>query len=139
MNLHRTLLLASLSLATAAGGAGASPALAVPDGCAANPECLVEGVLGGSAPVLPAAAAGSSIPSLAVVDASHRGRHAVVRVRVTGIGLLRARAAGAPRRVRRLAGSGVHELKIPLGRSRRIHLSIVDGAGRRDTASVTAR
>ena len=49
MNLHRTLLLASLSLATAAGGAGASPAVAVPDGCAANPECLVEGVLGGVA------------------------------------------------------------------------------------------
>jgi hypothetical protein len=58
---------------------------------------------------------------------------------VTGIGLVRARAAGAPKRVRRLVGAGVHELRVPLARSKRIHLSIVDGAGRRDAASVTVR
>ena len=116
--------------------------MAVPDGCAANPECLVEGVLGGSAPVQPAASAGSSIPTLAVEDAARRGRHAVVRIRVTGIGLVRARAAGAPKRVRRLVGAGVHELRVPLaarpGRHR-IALSVVDGAGHGDTASVVVR
>ena len=137
MNLHRSLLIASLT--TVAAGAGASPALAVPDGCAANPECLVEGVLGGAAPVQPAASAGATIPTIAVEDATRRGRHAVVRIRVTGIGLVRARAAGSPKRVLRLVGAGVHELKVPLARRKRIDLSIVDGAGRRDTASVTVR
>ena len=115
------------------------PPSAVPDGCAANPECLVENVLGGAAPVQPAASAGATIPTLAVEDASRRGRHADRPVRVTGIGLVRARAAGAPKRVRRLVGAGVHELKVPLAPrppgATGSAVSVVDGAGRRDTAT----
>jgi hypothetical protein len=143
INVKRSLLIGSAALAAA--GAAASPASAVPDGCAANPECLIENVFGGSgaapaaAPVQPAAAG----PPIAVLDQApilSSGRSVDLRVRVSAPALLEARAAGG-RPTRRLVAAGVAHVRVSLGRRARpgrraVTLTAVDGAGRRAAATV---
>jgi hypothetical protein len=65
-------------------------------------------------------------------------------VRLSGVSVVEASAAGAARRVRRIAGPGEHVLRVPLaqrrGRARpgrhRIEVVAVDGSGGRASASV---
>jgi hypothetical protein len=135
---RRSLLLASVA---AAALVPAAPALALPDGCADDADCLIEHVFGGAgAPAASAAATPEALsvavlgPQPALGSADRRSR-VTLRVRVSARSVLEARTAdGAVRR--RSVGAGVHSVRVRLERPgrHRIALSAVDGAGRRATA-----
>ena len=136
------VLAVALAAAAALASASAAPAHALPDGCAANPECLIEHVFGGSgvAPVQPAASVPAIrvVPSAPLVTGAGRRALVTVRVRVSGVSVLEARVARR-RAIRRLVGPGEHDVKVSLRGVRpgrhRIELSVTDGAGRRGATS----